>query len=389
MPDSARPLRVGVYVFFPGGGIGRYTHRLMTALARHEAVAVEALCTPEYAWASAEAYATWPGLARISHRIPALRRWRFLKGQFVNPKRALEHARTAGLDVLHLAHINHLSFPYWRRRAERVGVPVVASAHDVTRGKRILSRMWETRQLRAFYRWADALFVHSAHQVHELEAFAEVAPEAVHVVPHGPYTHGTVSASKAALRRQWDLPAERPVALMFGKLRDGKNLEGLLRALARTDASPYLVVAGAEDDRHRGAAHYRRLADDLGLGASVRIRPGRLEDPAVGELFVAADWVALPYSASFTSQSGVLNVAAHYERPVLVSSAPVLHETVTACDIGVACSGDTPAALARGIERLHRRLATGHPHAFAAYRDRFSWRENASRTVSVYRSLLA
>ena len=140
---------------------------------------------------------------------------------------------------------------------------------------------------------------------------------------------------------------------------------------------------------HHDIDHYRQLASDLDVADRVTFVPRFIEDEEVGELFVASDWVALPYESDFTSQSGVLNVAAYYERPVLVSSAPVLRETVEACDIGVACSGDGPDALAAGIQSMHQRLEDGHSHAFKAYRDRFSWKENASRTLSVYRTLLS
>jgi len=376
-------------MFFPGGGIGRYTHRLMETMGARSGVEVEVICTPDYEWAGADGYATWDGLSSISHDIATLRRWRFLKGQFVNPPRAIEHAVSAGLDVLHLANINHLTFPYWRPKIEGSDVRIVASAHDVKRGKSIISRFWEDRQLKAFYRFADALFVHSDYQLRELTTFADVSPEKVHVVPHGPYSHGSVEASQTALRKKWDLPSTRRIALLFGKIRDEKNVDGLLRALPRTEQPPYLVVAGSEDGRHRGIDHYRRLAVELGIKEDVRFIPGRIDDEKVGELFVAADWVALPYKTEFTSQSGVLNVAAHYERPVLVSSAPVLRETVQICDIGVACAGDAPADLADGIEEMHRRLDAGHEHAFGAYRQQFSWGENTERTLTVYRELLS
>lgn len=389
MPEHEGPLRVGFYVFFPGGGIGRYTHRLMATMGRRPGVEVEAICTPDYEWARADGYATWDGLATISHDIPTLRRWRFLKGQFVNPTRAIDRAVSTGLDVLHLANINHLSFPYWRSRIEETDVRVVASAHDVRRGKSIVSRRWENRQLKAFYRFADALFVHSNYQMRELSAFADVPLETVHVVPHGLYSHGLVEASQADLREKWGFPADRQVALFFGKIRDEKNLDGLLRALALSERPPHLVVAGSEDARHRGGDYYRQLADTLDITGHVTFIPRFVEEEEVGELFVASDWVALPYESTFTSQSGVLNVAAHYERPVLVSAAPVLRETVQACDIGVACSGDRPERLAGGIERMHRRLEAGHSHAFDVYRDRFSWGENVSRTLTVYRELLS
>jgi glycosyltransferase involved in cell wall biosynthesis len=358
-------------------------------MGQRSEVKVEAICIPDYKWAHSDGYATWDGLASISHDIPTLRRWQFLKGQFVNPKRAIEHASSVGLDVLHLANINHLSFPYWRPKIEDTDVEVVASAHDVKRGKSIISRRWEDHQLKAFYRFADALFVHADYQVRELAEFADVGQEKIHIVPHGLYAHSPVDASQEVLREKWDLPVNRRVALFFGKIRDGKNLDGLLRALSRTEAAPHLIVAGREDGRHHGIDHYRQLASDLGVADRVTFIPRFIEDEEVGELFVASDWVALPYKERFTSQSGVLNVAAHYERPVLVSSAPVLRETVQACDIGVACTGDDPEALAAGIQNIHQRLETGHAHAFEAYHRQFSWSENASRTLTVYRDLLS
>jgi len=389
MSKSTRPLRVGFYVFFPGGGIGRYTHRLMGAMGRHSRVEVEVICTPDYEWTQADGYATWDELASISHDIATLRRWRFLKGQFVNPTRAIDHAVSAGLDVLHLANINHLTFPYWRPKLEKADVRVVASAHDVKRRKSIVNRRWEDRQLKAFYRFADALFVHSAYQVRELAAFADVPQDKIHVVPHGLYSHGAAEASRPEMREKWELPEDQRVALFFGQIRDEKNLGGLLRALSLTEQTAHLVVAGQGGGRHHGVDHYRQLADELGVTEHVTFIPRFIEDEEVGELFLASDWVALPYKNAFTSQSGVLNVAAHYERPVVVSSSPVLHETVQTCDIGVPCSGDAPEALAAGIEAMHQRLDTGHDHAFKAYREQFSWEENASRSLAVYRELLS
>jgi glycosyltransferase involved in cell wall biosynthesis len=433
MPKDDGLLQVGFYIFFPGGGIGRYTHRLGTVLGQRPGVQVELMCSPDYKWTQADGYRTWEGLASLSHEIPTLRRWRFLKGQFVNPRRAIAHARATGVDVMHFANINHLTFPYWRRALHGSGISVVASAHDVRRGKAILNRRWEDHQLQAFYRFADALFVHSDYQAQELAAFADVSTEKVYVVPHGPYTHGEVEASQVDLRAKWGLPVdERPVALFFGKLRDDKNLDGLIRALGGMERPPHLVVAGREDDRHRGFEFYRTLAQKVDVGPHITFLPRFIEDQEVAELFGAADWAALPYKETFTSQSGVLNVAAHYECPVLVSSAPVLRETVQKSNIGVVCRGDGPAALAEGIDRLHQRIETGqpytlaghHPHddgweeeafaesqhqerwgeeafaedrpenrlekqAFAEYRDQYSWEENASRTLTVYRQLVS
>lgn len=388
--EAVRPLRVGFYLFFPGGGIGRYTHRLMEVMNARDGVHVEAICTPDFEWADAEAYSAWTGLQSISHEVPTVRRWRFLKGQFVNPRRAIEHAVSQGIDVLHLANINHLTFPYWRTAAQEADVKIVASAHDVKRQKRIISRMWEDQQLKAFYRFADALFVHSVYQADELVAFAGVPRERIHVVPHGLYEHSArPQARQSQIRMALGLPSEPSIGLFFGQIRDEKNLEGLLRALPHCSTRVHIVVAGQEvKSRHRSAVYYQRVAREVGVSDQVTFRVGHVPEDEVAQLFTAADWVALPYERSFTSQSGVLNVAARYERPVLVTAAPVLRETVQTAEIGIACEKESPSGIAAGIDRLVTLNEQGYAFPFDAYHTRYSWEENARETVATYRKLL-
>ena len=383
-------IKVCFYQFFPGGGIGRYTNELARTLSTYPEVEVEVACTPDYFWKDEPAYTAWTELRSISHQVPVIRRFRFLQGQFVNPLRCIEHVVEHEIDVLHFANINHLTFPYWQRHLKGRGIRVAATVHDVRRQKSIINGGWENRQLKAFYRFADALFVHSEYQAHELVEYADVDREKIHHVPHGPYAHGTVHTSREDIRAELGLRQDVQVALFFGQIRDEKNLGGLLRAMRLHQEPLHLVVAGQGDGgRHQGVEYYQKLAHALGIDDRVMFIARYISDEEVGRLFTAADWVALPYLNTFTSQSGVLNVAAHYERPVLVSTAPVLQETTQDCDIGIVSPGDTPAALAEGIERMTRRVRKGHLHAFAQYRDAYSWRENAERTIDVYQSLVA
>jgi len=361
----------------------------MAAMAGSSNARVKALCVPEYEWADADQYTTWEGLVSISHDVPLFRRLRFLKGQFVNPLRAMNNARKSGLDILHFSHINHLSFPFWKKQLERMEVRVAATAHDVRRQNRIVSRWWEERQLKSFYRFVDALFVHSEHQVEKLIEFADANRKKIHVVPHGPYEHGPAPNGKQRAREKWDLPRDRPVALFFGQVRDEKNLDNFIEAVALSSTSPAVVVAGRMGGRrHRGPDYYRGIADQLGVDEQIRFIPRHITDEETGELFTASDWVALPYQEEFTSQSGVLNVAAHYERPVLVGGAPVLQETVQASDIGVTCATSSPQELAKGIDAITQKVSNGYHHAFEEYQQNHSWEENARRTLAVYRKIV-
>jgi glycosyltransferase involved in cell wall biosynthesis len=385
-------VKANFYVSFPSGGIGRYTAMLLQELQAAGQVEVELMCLPDFEWRSAGEHATWPGLMSISHPIPIVRRARFLIGQFINPLRGVRRARDVQADIIHFADFSHLTFPLWKRMIDRTALKVAISAHDVKRGKAILHRGWEDHQLKAAYQYADALFVHSAYQADELVDFAQVDRRKVHVVPHGPYPHGTGERrphDPNAVRTDLGLPADRPVGLFFGQIRDEKNLDGLLKALARARTNAHLLVAGQSSSRHQGVETYRQQAAELGLADRVHFINRYIQDDEVGRVFAACDWVALPYKEQFTSQSGVLNVAAHYECPVLTSSSPVIHETVRDARIGVACADDSPEALATGIDEMCAQVQRGASFAFDAYRDAYSWAENARRTAEVYRALLA
>ena len=385
---SERPLRVLFYLFFPGGGIGRYTHELLKHLGRTEEIEAELACLPSYPWLADAEYATWPQLREIGHATAIRRRARFLVGQVVNPLRLVRRAAERRADVVHLSNINHLTLPLWRAKLAGSGARVAATVHDVRRAKAILNRRYESRQLRRFYESADALFVHSRSQADELMDFASVSQSRVHVVPHGPYDYGATRLSRDEARKKYGWPPDRQIALFFGSVRDDKNLELLLRVLPGFRDRLHLVVAGRGAGRpHKPMEYYRRIVQELDLGGSVSFLDRYIPDAAVPEVFTACDWVALPYSRAFTSQSGVLNVAAQYCRPVLISAAPTLAETIGRCDVGIAVEPESPDALREGIAAIQLRIEQGYAHEFERYRREFGWEENAARTAAVYRAL--
>lgn len=382
------PVKVCFYMFFPSGGIGRYTHELVAAMNDIPEVQLEVVCSPDYQWRDSAAYEVWSGLSNLAHPVPLLRRLKFLKGQFVNPKRLFRRAEMVRADIVHLSNINHVSYPFWRSHLERSGVRIALTAHDVKRRTAIFSRGWDDSQLRAVYRRADALFVHSEYQARELTSFAGVPEDRIHVVPHGPYAYSTPSSDRQVLRARYGVDHAAQVALFFGHIRDDKNLDGFLRAVKTATPEVHVVVAGNGGSKSRGINYYRDLARSEGIQNRVTFLDRYIPDSEVGDLFTLADWIALPYKESFTSQSGVLNVAAHFNRPVLVSSSPVMKETVERSGIGVACRGDDVASLRAGIALMNEQLEKRVPHDFAEYRRLHSWRQNAEITLKVYRQLL-
>lgn len=388
-PPMAR-VRVLFYLFFPSSGIARYTHEQLKSLNRFDDLDLELACLESYDWADEATYRIWPHLRGIAHRRPWRRRVRFLTAQLINPRRACRRARAVGVDIMHFANINHLTYPFWRPALNASRAKVVATVHDVRRQKAMVNRRYEDQQLRNFYRRADALFVHGQNQVDELNAFAGVEPSRVHVVPHGLLDYGPSVNEPATLRSRFGLPLEKQVALFFGNIRDEKNLDLMLRALAGFRSSLHLLVAGRDGAKgQKTLDYYQSLAKELGVQDCVTFLSGYLPDERVPELFSVADWVALPYSRRFTSQSGVLNVAVQYQRAVVISAAPTFEETIRVCDVGVLVAPDDLGSLEKGIREMCTRIEQGHEHQFDKYHRMFGWEENARRTRAVYQRLLA
>jgi glycosyltransferase involved in cell wall biosynthesis len=253
----------------------------------------------------------------------------------------------------------------------------------------MLWRSYEDRQLQRFYEQADALFVHSQAQADDLLEFARVAPERVHIVPHGAYDYGRPAASREELRERLKWPRDKQVALFFGNVRDDKNLDVMLRALARHRDDLHVVVAGrGVGSPHKPMADYHRLAEELGLIANVTFDERYISDAEIPDLFEACDWVALPYSRSFTSQSGVLNVAVSYRRPVLLSATPTFVETLSQADVGILAPPDDVEGLTAGIGDMIAAVGACRTFDFDEYLRLFGWETNVRITCEVYRSLV-
>ena len=387
--ELVEPVHVCMYVFFPAGGIGRYADSLMKHLNAVPGLSGEVVCTPDFLWKGAEEYTVWTGLKSLSHPIPTIRRFRFLQGQFINPHRCIKHAVDCGASVIHYANINHLTFPLWRGALEASGLGVAATVHDVLRSP-IINKRWEDKQLKAFYEFADILFVHSEYQANALQEFADVADEKIHIVPHGLYSHGETDMDKDTARVRWNLPQDQQVALFFGQVREDKNLDVFLEAMKVSRNKIHLVVAGEAGGRNRKPIeYYEDIAKEMGVENQVTFICKYITEEEVATLFAASDWVCLPYNSSFTSQSGVLNVAMHYRRPVLVGSAPVLKETVTSFDIGVVSTEDNVEAMAKGIDDMAQSIHDGYSYAFDGYQREVSWEVNAQSTFNAYQQVLA
>ena len=178
-------------------------------------------------------------------------------------------------------------------------------------------------------------------------------PEAcLEQIEHPVYERFGDPVPRAEARAALDLPADAPVCLFFGFVREYKGLHVLLEALpAVAEALPdvHLVIAGEPYD---DAERYRQIIDRHGLSDRVRWHDEYIPSDDVPTYFGAADLVVQPYVSA--TQSGVAQIAFHFERPMVVTDVGGLAEVIPDETAGFVVPPQDPSALAEAVTRYFR-----------------------------------
>lgn len=144
------------------------------------------------------------------------------------------------------------------------------------------------------------------------------------------------------------LPADHKYLLSFGLVRKYKGLDLLIRALASEKLSHLplkLIVAGEFYDDFES---YRKLVDELGISDKVMMDNEFIPNAEVVRYFCAGDLVVQPYKDA--TQSGVTQVAYHFDKPMVVTNVGALPEMVPDGEAGYVVDTD-PEAIAEAIRK--------------------------------------
>lgn len=179
--------------------------------------------------------------------------------------------------------------------------------------------------------------------------------------PHPIYDHYGERMKKDQACEALGLPVDKDYMLFFGLVRAYKGLDLLLEAFGEVkDALPnlQLIIAG---EFYEDEAKYRAQIKQLGLEERVIVRNEFVPDGDLRKYFGASDLIVQPYKTA--TQSGVTQVAFHFEKPMLVTNVGGLGEIVHDGKMGYACA---PEAKAIG-EDLKDYFENQRQQAFTAY----------------------
>ncbi|NPV12500.1 MAG: glycosyltransferase [Ignavibacteria bacterium] len=157
------------------------------------------------------------------------------------------------------------------------------------------------------------------------------------------------SLSKSGARKKLGIDENKKVLLFFGYVRAYKGLMNLIDAmplLLKEDENYFLLIVG---EFYESKDKYFNRIKELNLSKNVLIIDEFVPNEEVGLYYSAADLVVLPYNSA--TQSGILNIAYGFRKPVVVTNVGGLPEFVQEGKTGFVVGPQNPAALAEGIKK--------------------------------------
>ena len=191
-------------------------------------------------------------------------------------------------------------------------------------------RIGDTILNKYFVKSVDAFLAMSQSVLDDLKTFDSEKPKILS--PHPLYDNfGPVKSRDEALKAL-ALEPQFNYMLFFGIIRQYKGLDILLKAFADkrlNNGKLKLIVAGEfyEDD-----TVYRELIEKHQLHDAVVLATKFIPDEEVVDYFCVADIIVQPYKHA--TQSGVTQIAYHFEKPMLVTDVGGLKEIVPHNKVG-------------------------------------------------------
>lgn len=158
------------------------------------------------------------------------------------------------------------------------------------------------------------------------------------LTPHPLYDNFGPKVSREEAIKVLGLDGDTRYILFFGLIRDYKGLDLLLRAFADErlrGKRVKLIVAG---EFYSNADTYEQLERELHLAEHIVWCKEFVPADKVRYYFAAADLVAQPYKTA--TQSGITQIAYHFERPMLVTDVGGLAEIVPHGKVGYVVKPD-------------------------------------------------
>lgn len=203
--------------------------------------------------------------------------------------------------------------------------------------------------------------------------------------PHPLYdNYGDTIPRDEALQKIGLDPAHRYL-LFFGFIRKYKGLDLLLEAMndQHIKASGIkLIVAG---EFYSDDAYYHQLIREYQLEETVKLYTNFIPNEEVRHYFCAADLIVQPYKTA--TQSGITQIAYHFEKPMIVTNVGGLAENVPDGKVGFVTE-PKPDSIAAAILRFFEPGSIPELEKnIKAEKEQFSWENFTKKLLSLLKKV--
>jgi D-inositol-3-phosphate glycosyltransferase len=219
----------------------------------------------------------------------------------------------------------------------------------------------------------------------ELKSFRENIP--VKLSPHPLFdNYGNIIARETAIS-MLNLDAGYSYLLFFGFIRAYKGLDLLIQAFADARLRSLklkLIVAGEfyEDD-----SPYHELIKKYNLENDIIFFDHFIKDDEVPVFFGVADLVVQPYKSA--TQSGVTQIAYHYEKPMLVTDVGGLREIVPDGRCGYVVKPEPEFIATAILDYFVNNRKAVFTEGVKREKEKFSWDKMTAAILEVYKKCLS
>ncbi len=240
--------------------------------------------------------------------------------------------------------------------------------HEHRPGDRLFGRYF-TRSVDGFVAMSDSV-------LEDLNQFDTVKPRVF--CRHPLYDNFGLKASREEALKFLELDPGQRYMLFFGLIRDYKGLDLLLKAYADSrfrKMNVKLIVAG---EFYSGSEKYFEMEKELGLEGMIVWKSDFVPDSEVRYCFGAADIIVQPYKSA--TQSGVTQIAYHFEKPMLVTNVGGLAEIVPDGKVGYVVEPDAAQIADALVDFFENSRQDQFTEGILSEKKQYAW-SNMTRSV--------
>jgi len=217
----------------------------------------------------------------------------------------------------------------------------------------------------------------------DAKSFAPTKP--VVYSPHPIYDNYGPIVDRSKSLEHLNLDSESRYLLFFGFIRDYKGLDILLEAVAdeRIKSMPVKLIVAGEFYGNRDK--YMALIDKYGLRNSVILHNKFISNEDVKYYFGASDLVAQPYKTA--TQSGISQLAYHFEKPMLVTNVGGLPEIVEDGKVGYVVEVGVDATANAIVDFFEKDRLKGMTKGVRENKGLFTWDKMVKAIENLFQGL--